>query len=190
VEADHGPGHVVVSAVSPTLVGARWPLHPSFVPLVQELFLAALEGQASSRTKTVGEPLVLNIRGQLDGVPMVQVPDGSWTAADPVSEEQRGVAIRFTGARAQGLYRFRAPGAPDECFVVNPAVPDEAAPRRLGEAELHAILPGAEFTYQTSLRLPAWRSNLGTAEPSWWCLLTAGILLFTEMALARRREAE
>jgi hypothetical protein len=101
VEAPIGRGVSIVVATS--AADRDWtllPVWPSFVPLVQEMLIATLQGAGDDRNLLVGQPLGGTLGNEASESPMViQLPDGTEATVKPVVDE-RGARWQFADAAA------------------------------------------------------------------------------------------
>ncbi|MBU6367368.1 MAG: VWA domain-containing protein [Gemmatimonadetes bacterium] len=168
----------------------EWPLHPAFVPLVQQLAHEA-SGAAGG-----GDAHVTGARWRVpDGVPdpVVRAPGGALLRPGTVRDGVTGGGISLADAGVYQLFAGRAAGIPVQQLAVN--VPE-------GESRLEALPPvavqpgldaGGERTASrdSAVRTPAAQDASPEAwerrQTGWrWLLLLAVLLLLGETVMATR----
>jgi hypothetical protein len=177
------PPALVVALPLATAAG-EWPLHPAFVPLVQQLVHQAAAAASGS------EALVTGSRWRVPATvrdPVLREPDGRLQR--PAAGAAVQAVMSLADAGSYQLFAERAAGVPARWLAVN--VPEaesqlEALPPALvrpdsvaaaAPAAPPATVPtDAEALAQTERRQSGWR----------WLLLLAAALLLVETLLATR----
>jgi hypothetical protein len=192
VEATRHKGRVFVVTTGANLKWTSWPLNPSYVPLTQELLLAAVAGRTQARSALVGDPLEAWVGAGREVVMLT--PDGRQEPIAP-PEPPAAPVVRFEPTEQSGLYRLTgvAGTAPngDFIFAVNIADDDrgEGRPERLAAADLRALYPDWWFTHDTRCRIPRSGADEGPVNLARLCLLGGVFLLLAELLLAWRSAA-
>jgi hypothetical protein len=181
--ASGAPPALVVALPLATAAG-EWPLHPAFVPLVQQLVHQAAAVTSGS------EALITGSRWRVPAAvrdPVLREPDGRLQRPAAGGTLQAVVALADAGSYQ--LFAERAAGVPARWLAVN--VPEaesqlEAVPAALARPDrIAAAVPAptpatapsdAEALAQAERRQSGWR----------WLLLLAAALLLVETLLATR----
>jgi len=185
VEAPVGSGTSILVATSASdRDWTLWPVWPSFVPLVQEMLFASLQGTSEDRNSFVGAPLGGTLRGTASESSLaIQRPGGGEGLAKTTFDEL-GARWSFPDTFTSGVYRI-AGATP--IFAVNvdtsegePAYADDAYLRK----ELWPGLPFEVFS-RAAAGAPASGMTAGRGAAMHFGLLVAAIgLMFAESTLA------
>lgn len=190
VEAPVGRGTSVLVATSAAdRDWTLWPVWPSFVPLVQEMLFASLQGTSEDRNSLVGAPLGGTLRGSVSEPRMtIQLPGGGKGQAKTTSDEL-GARWSFPETLVSGIYRIAGPtptgAAP--VFAVNVDTV-EGDPAYVDEAYLrNELWPGLQFDVYSHVTAGATASSMsgGRGAAMHFGFLVAAIgLMFAESTLA------
>jgi hypothetical protein len=153
IESLHSRGKVFLVATSADADWTTWPLHNSFLPIMQELVLHAASGRLAERNIRVGQPYdqVFALSGATS--PATVVPP----ARPPVAARlkvQGGVSqLHFEQTDLAGSYQVRIgpPLSVDSSFAATPD-PLESDPAKLDAAGLQERLPGFSFVHLTNVK--------------------------------------
>jgi hypothetical protein len=120
VEERLGRGRSIVVAVPAGMGAEPWTLLPSlqnFLPLVHEILMAAIVGQAQQRNVLVGQPLGGTLAAA-DAQDRVRI-ETPWKSIEHVRPQADGDAAQWTfgGADESGLYQALLPGATPRTLV-------------------------------------------------------------------------
>jgi hypothetical protein len=189
----HGQGRVLVITHGTALRDDELPLHPSFLPLMQELLLYVLMGQVAQPSRLAGDFLTSPFPDRLPVGGTLTLPSGAEENVLASATPPETTWTRKT--RESGLYRLLIPPFPGYVgtallFAVQPLIQEdngEAQPLRLTVADFRAVHGEAEFTYQTQERRRTFLRPTVGWHPSWLCLLAATLLLAAELRLSRWR---
>ena len=189
IEAPREQGRVLLVATSADTSWTSWPLHQSYVPVMEQIVLTAATGRSTERNFTVGQSLSQAFVPTAAGAPVeLTTPAGKQVtlSIEPDSDVSR---LTFDQALRSGVYQARI-GPPENRtldFAVN-VPPAESDPARLDAAGLKAALPGWDFVYEEDWNpLSADAASVGHRgemhRPLLWIVLT---LLLLESFLAWR----
>ncbi len=159
VEMPRHRGRVIQVATTADAGWTSWPLHYSYVPVMDQIVQQAAAGRLAERNVRVGQPL--------DQVLPASASEGSAdiTRPDNVKSRARIKAagdvslFHFEETDISGAYRvrFEAPASGDATFAADPD-PAESDPAKLEQAGLAEAVPGWKFTY-----LQNWKDLTGNA---------------------------
>ncbi len=159
VEMPRHRGRVIQVATTADAGWTSWPLHPSYVPVMEQIVLEAAAGRLAERNVRVGQPLDQVLPASASGATAdVTRPDNARTQAKlkPAGDVS---LFHFEETDLSGPYRVRyePPGAGDSTFSADPD-PAESDPAKLEKAGLSEAVPGWKFTYLTN-----WKDLTGNA---------------------------
>ncbi len=153
LEAQHHRGTVVLVATSADTGWTTWPIHKSYVPVMQKIVLRAAAGKLSQRNIRVGQPFDLSFPATGAGASvMVARPKGP-----PVPTKLQsagGVSqFHFEQTELSGRYQLTigSPLSRESSFAAN-TDPAESSLVKLDRAALAELLPGWNFLYLTNSR--------------------------------------
>lgn len=190
VEAPAGRGVSILVATSAS--DRDWtllPVWPSFVPLVQEMLIAALQGESDDRNLLIGQPLTGTLRSAAgDANVTIKLPNDSEVTVKAIGEE---AVARWSYANTQwsGVYRARwtAPTTGSSLYAVNIETA-ESDLARLDEAALRSeVWPDVAFQLHSEWRDvdAAQAVTQGRGATMHFGLLVAALgLMFAESTLA------
>jgi hypothetical protein len=151
VEWKRHRGTVVMVATSADTGWTTWPVHQSYVPVMQQIVLRASSGKLSERNIRVGQPFDQSFPAADAGAAVTVVtPKGQPLAAK--LQPAGGVSqFHFEQTELSGRYQVRigAPLAQESSFAAN-TDPAESDLKKLDRAELSEMLPGWNFLYLTN----------------------------------------
>jgi hypothetical protein len=151
IEAKHHRGTVIQVATTADTGWNTWPLHPSYLPVMEKMIFEAASGRLAQRNVRVGQPLdqALPAAGTAAAV-SVMLPDGQTIptklqAAGGVSQ------LHFEKTDLSGAYlvKLGPPLVQESTFTAN-TNPAESDPAKLDRAALADALPGWSFAYMTN----------------------------------------
>jgi hypothetical protein len=153
VESRHARGTVIQVATTADAGWTTWPLHLSYLPVMQKIIYEAASGRLAERNVRVGQPLdqALPASGTASAVTVV-LPDGQ--AVPAKLQASGGVSqLHFEKTELSGAYQVKVgpPLALESTFAANPD-PAESDPAKLDRAGLADALPGWSFAYLTNWR--------------------------------------
>ena len=151
IEAPYERGTVIQVATSADAGWTSWPLHLSYLPVMEQMVFEAAAGKLAERNVRVGQPLDQSLPGSGTSAPVTVVtPDGrklpsKLRASGGLSQ------LHFEDTEISGAYQVRIgpPLALDSVFAANPD-PAESDPAKLDRAGLAEALPGWNFAYLTN----------------------------------------
>jgi hypothetical protein len=159
VEVPRHRGRVIQVATTADAGWTSWPLHPSYVPVMEQIVLAAAAGRLAERNVRVGQPLDQVLPASASNATAdVTRPDNAKTQVRLKATGDVSL-FHFEDTDLSGAYRIRYEGATagDATFTADPD-PAESDPAKLEKAGLSEAVPGWKFTYLTN-----WRDLTGNA---------------------------
>jgi von Willebrand factor type A domain/Aerotolerance regulator N-terminal/Beta-galactosidase trimerisation domain len=187
VESRRHRGTVFLVATSADTGWTTWPIHKSYVPVMQEMVLRAAAGKLLDRNIRVGQPLDQSFPATGASASVkVDVPKGQ--SVESKLQASGGLSqFHFEQTDIAGEYKvkFGPPLALESSFAAN-TDPAESDLRKLDDTQLKALLPGWNFEYLTNSReLAKDASSVGKKSEIHQHLLTGLlILLLLESVLA------
>ena len=153
IEAPRRRGKVIQVATSADAGWTTWPLHNSYLPIMQQMILQAAAGRLEERNIRVGQPYDQSFAAAgASATATVTTPKGQPVAARLKSSG--GVSLlHFEQTELSGPYQVRI-GPPltlETAFAANPD-PAESDPAKLDRTALVERLPGWNFVYLTNWR--------------------------------------
>lgn len=194
LERPFGAGRVVQIQTALNDRWGSWVVWPSFVPLMHEIVLYSVGGQAEQRSRLIGDSISRRWPASfLTGQPVMTRPGGERTTLTP--SDGSDPRITFDGTNASGFYQLSFPlvSHPAERYAINPDTRESSLVRTTRETLEAELLPGAKFDV-TSRWEPS-RSGTERQEETRGrlvqpALLLVLLLLLADLALAgRRRES-
>ena len=162
VEAPRQRGVVIQVATSADSGWTNWPSFPSFVPVMEKVFLEAASGRMSERNVKVGQPLdqALPGSGGAAAVTVVTPAPGGKTMTSRLQSAGGVSLLHFEDTEWSGPYQVKIgpPLAMESTFAANPD-PAESDPAKLDRAGLVEAVPGWNFAYMTN-----WKELTGNAQ--------------------------
>jgi hypothetical protein len=151
VAAHRYRGNVIVVATSADTGWSSWPIHLSYLPVMQEIILRASAGRLSERNIRVGQPFDQSFPAAGAAAPTkVVTPRGQ--SIETKLQPGGGVSqFHFTETDLSGRYQVKI-GPPlllDSSFAAN-TDPAESDLTKLDRAALTEAVPGWSFQYLTN----------------------------------------
>jgi hypothetical protein len=150
----HG-GTVVLIATSADTGWTSWPIHMSYVPIMQRIVLEASSGKQSERTIRVGQPFDQSFPAAGAGAAATVVTPRGLPIATKLQASGGVSQFHFeqTEVSGAGAYQLRIgpPLALESSFAAN-TDPAESNLAKLDPAALSELLPGWNFLYLTNSR--------------------------------------
>lgn len=185
----HGGVSILVATSAADRDWTLLPVWPSFVPLVQEMLIAAIQGRREDRNTLVGRPLGGSLGGAVADVPVtLRLPDGEKAIVKSTTENGQS-RWSFGDTWTSGVYRaaWEAPTSSQSQYAVN-VDPSESDLSRADESDLRQELwIGVPFQYTAEWRQSAAApsATLGRAAAIHRGLLAAALgVMFLESTLA------
>jgi hypothetical protein len=153
VEAHRHRGTVFLVATSADTGWTSWPIHKSYVPVMQEMVLRASAGKLSDRNIRVGQPFDQSYPA-VGAAAAVTVTSPKGQASATKLQASGGVSqLHFEQTDLAGEYTVKVgpPLALDSAFAAN-TDPAESDLTKLDRTALTEILPGWNFQYLTNAR--------------------------------------
>ncbi len=189
VEARRHRGTVVQVATSADTGWTSWPVHKSFLPIMQQIVMRAAAGRLAERNIRVGQPFDQSFPAAGAGAAVSVVNPKGVPVATKLQPSGGVSQFHFEQTDLSGRYQVRigAPLALDSSFAAN-TNPAESDMTKLDAAQLKEAIPGWNFVHLTSSqRLAEDVRSVGRRgelhQPLLWGLL---ILLLVESILAWR----
>ena len=151
VEARRHRGTVFLVATSADTGWTTWPIHKSYVPVMQQIILRASAGRLSERNIRVGQPFDRSFSAA-GASAAVTVTTPSKQSIPAKLQPAGGVSqFHFEQTDKSGPYEVKVgpPLALDTSFAAN-TYPAESDLTKLDRAALAGILPGWNFQYLTN----------------------------------------
>jgi hypothetical protein len=153
IEAPRFRGNVIQVATSADAGWTTWPLHNSYLPVMQQMIVQAAASRLAEQNIRVGQPYDQSFPAAGVSVPAtVTTPKGTLVATKMKSAG--GVSqLHFEQTEFSGPYQVRIdpPLAVETAFAANPD-PAESDPAKLDQSSLSERLPGWNFAYLTNWR--------------------------------------
>jgi hypothetical protein len=148
VEGRRHRGSVFLVATSADTGWTSWPIHKSYVPVMQEMILRAAAGKLADRNVRVGQPLDQSFPSFAGAAPVAVVSPGGQTVATKLQTAGGVSQFHFEKTAVAGEYKVKVgpPVALESSFAVN-SDPAESDPAKLDKAQLTEILPNWNFQY-------------------------------------------
>jgi hypothetical protein len=151
VAAKHHGGTVVLVATSADIGWTTWPIHRSYLPVMQQIVLQASAGKLSERNIRVGQPFDQSFRAAGAGAPVSVVTPKGQTVATKLQPAGGVSRFVFGGTELSGAYQVRIgpPLSLESSFAAN-TDPAESDLTKLDRTALSEIMPGWNFLYLTN----------------------------------------
>jgi len=153
IEKARHRGTVIMVATSADTGWTTWPIHRSYLPIMQQMVFRAAAGRLSERNIRVGQPYDQSF--PLTGVASpVSVINRKGTVVASKLQPAGGVSeFHFEQTDLAGLYQVRIgpPLAKESSFAAN-TDPAESSLAKLDRSALTELLPGWNFVYLTNFR--------------------------------------
>jgi hypothetical protein len=150
IEIARQRGRVILVATSADRGWTTWPIHKSYVPVMQQIVLRASAGRLSERNIRVGQPFDQSFPAGSAAPVTVDTPRGQ--RIESKLQAALGVSqLHFEQTDRAGLYQVRIgpPLALESPFCAN-IDPAESDLTKLDHAGLTELLPGWNFLYLTN----------------------------------------
>jgi hypothetical protein len=144
-------GTVILVATSADMGWTTWPMHRSYVPVMEQIVMRASAGRLAERNIRVGQPYDQSFPAAGAGAPVTVAPP----KGQPVSTKlQSGGGVsqfHFEQTDLAGAYEVKIgpPLSLESRFAANPD-PAESDLTKLDRAELAEAIPGWNFLYLTN----------------------------------------
>lgn len=188
VERRVGEGCSMLVATSADASWTSWPMWPSYVPVVQELVSAAVQGRMEGRSLQVGQNLTGRIGSRAaEAAVTVELPGGERQSVQLTTDESAN-RWTFDGVGRSGIYHveYGAPLLRQELFAANVDTAESDLARVSFDDLRNDVWPAVSFE--------SFDAQAASDEPSspivrrdalhHWLLYTALALLLIETALA------
>lgn len=184
-------GRVALLTTTANADWTSWPIAPSYMPFIQELFKYMVAGRLHERSATVGDTIEEFMPASNAGLPFtVQTPDGR-TETGTIRQQEESAVLRFSDTSQSGIYRIKVGDNPRErLFAVNVPVTTasqrgtESDPARLDHAELETQFPGIDLQIVTDPKDVVGRTGVASAgSPGRMGAFIARLLLYLFFAL-------
>jgi len=151
-EQRHG-GTVVLVATSADTGWTSWPIHKSYLPVMQKIVLRASAGKMSELNIRVGQPFDRSFPAAGAGAPVTVVTPKGQPVATKLQPAGGVSQFHFEQTDLSGPYQLRIgpPLARESSFAAN-TDPAESDLTKLDRAALTEVLPGWNFLYLTNSR--------------------------------------
>ncbi len=150
IESKRHRGTVIMVATSADAGWTTWPIHKSYPPVMQQIFLRAAAGRLEQRNIRVGEPFDQSFPAAAVAAPVsVTTPAGKTVAAKLTAVGGLG-QLHFEQTDLAGRYEARVgpPVGVVSSFAANPD-PSESDPAKLDRAALSAVFGDLSLVYVT-----------------------------------------
>jgi hypothetical protein len=151
VEAKHHGGTVILVATSADTGWTSWPIHKSYLPIMQRIALEASSGRLAERNIRVGQPVDQSFKAAGAGATVTVVTPKGHSLATKL-QSARGVSqFHFEQTELSGAYQLKIgpPISLESSFAAN-TDPAESDLAKLDRSALAEILPGWNFLYLTN----------------------------------------
>jgi hypothetical protein len=153
IETTRHRGTVVMIATSADTGWTTWPLHKSYLPIMQQIVFRAAAGRLSERNIRVGQPFDQSF--PLTGVsaPVTVVNRKGQAVVSKLLAEGGTSQFHFEQTDLAGVYHVKigAPLGKESSFAAN-TDPAESELRKLDRTALAELLSGWNFVYLTNFR--------------------------------------
>jgi hypothetical protein len=151
VEMRRHRGTVIQVATSADTGWTTWPIHKSYLPVMQQIVLRASAGRLSERNIRVGQPFDQSFPATGAGAAITVVRPGGQPVATRLQPAGGLSQFHFEQTELSGPYQLRIgpPLAQESWFVAN-TDPAESSLAKLDRAALAELLPGWNFLYVTN----------------------------------------
>lgn len=151
VEATRQRGRVILVATSADIGWTTWPIHRSYLPIMQQIVLRASAGRMSERNIRVGRAFDQSFPASGAAAPVTVVTPAGQAVTAKLQPAGGISRFHFEQTDLAGRYEVRIgpPLALDSAFAAN-TDPAESDLTKLDRAGLAAALPGWNFLYLTN----------------------------------------
>ncbi len=153
IEAPRHRGVVIQVATSADAGWTSWPLHKSYLPVMQQMVFRAAAGHLAERNIKVGQPYDQSFPATAAQAPVtVLSPKGQSLTLKLESKPNSGVSqLVYTQTDRAGPYQVKVgpPVTQESSFAANPD-PAESELAKLDRAAVAQAVPGWNFTYLTN----------------------------------------
>jgi len=151
VEAQRHRGTVVLVATSADTGWTTWPIHRSYVPVMQKIVLRASAGKLADLNIRVGQPFDRSFPAAGAGAAVTVVPPKGQPVVTKLKPAGGVSDFHFEQTELSGRFQLKIgpPLALESSFAAN-TDPAESDLTKLDRTALSEILPGWKFLYLTS----------------------------------------
>ncbi len=153
VETTRHRGTVILVATSADTGWTTWPLHRSFVPIMQQIVFRASAGRLAERNIRVGQPFDQSYPSSGVSAPVTVINRKGQVVASKLQAAGGVSQFHFEQTDLSGLYQVRIgpPIGKESSFAAN-TDPAESDLAKLDRTALTQLLPGWNFVYLTNFR--------------------------------------
>ena len=153
VELARRRGTVVMVATSADAGWTDWPLHQSYLPVMQQIVMRASAGRFAERNIQVGQPFDQAFPAAGAGAAVTVVTPGGQTIATKLQSSGGVSQFHFEQTELSGRYQVKIgpPLSVESSFAANPN-PAESDMAKLDRGGLEEMVPGWNFLYLTNSR--------------------------------------
>lgn len=153
IEMPYGRGQVYLIATTADAGWGDWPLHPSYPPVMEQIFLRAAAGKLAERNTRVGRPLDMALASSGSGAAVTVLTPSQKSVPSKLNTDGDVSRFHFEETDLSGPYRakFGPPVALDALFAADPE-PAEGELEKLDNAGLGAAIPGWKYLYYDDWR--------------------------------------
>jgi hypothetical protein len=146
-------GTVVLVATSADAGWTDWPLHKSYLPIMQQIVMRASAGRFAERNVRVGQPFNRSFPASGAGAPVTVVTPKNQSISTKLQPSGGVSEFHFDQTELSGRYQVRIgpPLSQESSFAANPN-PAESDLTKLDRAALADAVPGWNFLYLTNSR--------------------------------------
>ncbi len=146
-------GTVVLVATSADAGWTDWPLHKSYLPIMQQIVMRASAGRFAERNVRVGQPFNRSFPASGAGASVTVVTPKNQSISTKLQPSGGVSEFHFDQTEISGRYQVRIgpPLSQDSSFAANPN-PAESDLTKLDRAALADAVPGWNFLYLTNSR--------------------------------------
>lgn len=151
IEAPRHRGTVIQVATSADAGWTSWPMHKSYLPVMEKIVLQAAAGKLSERNVRVGQPLDQALPSSGAEAPVTVVTPDRRNLPSKLKPAGGVSQLHFEDTEISGPYQVKVgpPLAVDSMFAANP-IPAESDLTKLDRNGLAAAVPGWNFAYLTN----------------------------------------
>jgi len=153
VEMGRHRGTVILVATSADLGWTNWPLHKSYLPVMQQIVMGAASGRFAERNIKVGQPFDQSFPAAGAGAAVTVVPPKGQPHATKLQAAEGVSQFHFEETDVAGQYQVKIgpPLSRESSFAANPD-PAESDLTKLDRSGLAEAVPGWNFLYLTNSR--------------------------------------
>jgi hypothetical protein len=151
VTAPRHRGNVIMVATSADIGWTTWPIHLSYLPVMQQIVLRASAGRLSERNIRVGQPFDQSFPAAGAAAPATVLNPRGQSIATKLSSSGGVSQFHFVETDLSGRYQVKIgpPLALESLFAAN-TDPAESDLTKLDRASLSEAVPGWNFLYLTN----------------------------------------